>query len=233
MTAAAQERGLLGLPQPGAIVEIAWAYGRPHKPYVRGVLPERQSLPDCDADWQTWQQRNGCFQQVDDAGNWKRHTDGEINDDCRTSVLKTQERLLELVNELKTVAEHSTEDVEGVKRIEAGALKLLSAGHANLGAADNINLTGGADINLTTGRNCRSVAKGSHHLEGTKVWLGDSANNVLAILGEFMTVTANALTELAGHTHGSDGLPNVKGSVEQKATEIQTSKTAKLDPMTK
>lgn len=232
LPAAGEGRGQAGLPQPGTIVEIAWAYGSPKYPFVRGVLPTRQSLPACDADWQVWQQRYDCRQLVDDAGNWERSTDGDILDRCQTLAQIAQDRVANLVSDLTRVSEHSNELITGIKRIEAGALKLLAAGHANLSSADNLNLTSATDVNLTCGRNCTSLASGQQHIEGSTVWLGDNVNNLLTILAEFMAVTADALTALAGHTHGPDGLPTVKPAVEQQAADILASKTGKLDPMT-
>jgi hypothetical protein len=72
MTGAANGRGLASLPQPGTIVEIAFAFGRQSLPFIRSVLPDQLQLPEIDAMAQRWQQTPGDYQEVDAAGNWTR-----------------------------------------------------------------------------------------------------------------------------------------------------------------
>ena len=39
------ERGMYGFPEPGTVVELAFAYGLPDRPFIRTVLGEGVSLP--------------------------------------------------------------------------------------------------------------------------------------------------------------------------------------------
>lgn len=51
------------------------------------------------------------------------------------------------------IEDHATEQVGGVKRIEAlGALKLLSGGSASLAAVDDLHQATGRDLNLVAGQ---------------------------------------------------------------------------------
>ena len=68
-------------------------------------------------------------------------------------------------------------------------------------------------------------------MKSPKTWLGSDNENVLRIVSEFMDTTAQALEELAGHTHLPNGLPNVKGAVEGKAGDIEGMK-GRLDSIT-
>ncbi len=78
--AAAPDRGFAGLPLPGTIVEIAFAYGRQSLPFIRAVLPFKLKLPIIDGKSMRWQQSAASFQEVDADGNWKRRTTGTISD---------------------------------------------------------------------------------------------------------------------------------------------------------
>lgn len=80
MMAAAPNRGFAGLPQPGTVVEIAFAFGMQSKPFIRSVLPYNIELPAIDDQAMRWQQSGASFQEVDRDGNWKRTTDADIAD---------------------------------------------------------------------------------------------------------------------------------------------------------
>ncbi len=53
----------------------------------------------------------------------------------------------------RTVDDHSTESVGGIKTLEAlGALKLLSGGSASLAVVDDLQQATGRDLNLVVGQ---------------------------------------------------------------------------------
>ncbi len=80
MTGSAPLRGFAALPQPGTIVEVAFAFGMQSKPFIRSVLPWKMKLPAIDAESQRWQQTATSYQEVDANGNWNRITDQTISD---------------------------------------------------------------------------------------------------------------------------------------------------------
>ena len=88
MQAAAPGRGFAGLPLPGTVVELAFAFGMQSKPFIRSVIPYNIELPAIDDQAMRWQQSADSFQEVDRAGNWKRTTNADIADTaqkCSTS----------------------------------------------------------------------------------------------------------------------------------------------------
>lgn len=118
----------------------------------------------------------------------------------------------------RTVDDHSTESVGGIKKIEAlGALKLLSGGSASLAAVDDLHQATGRDLNLVVGQKHnatvggdmqerieglrRSVSGVSQRLTAPKTWLGSESVNVLQVLGDLIDLVQQMNTQLAGHTH--------------------------------
>jgi hypothetical protein len=79
---AGHDRGLLGLPRKGAIVEIAFAYGLPSHPFIRSVLPHGFKLPGIEGDEVRWHQSKDVYQRADKDGNWERSTTKDITDSC-------------------------------------------------------------------------------------------------------------------------------------------------------
>ena len=89
MTGAAPDRGFSVLPQPGTVVELAFAFGMQTKPFIRSVLPYRLKLPKIDEASQRWQQSAASFQQVDADGHWRRETSATITDQAGTDMIRT------------------------------------------------------------------------------------------------------------------------------------------------
>lgn len=88
MSAAAPERGFAALPQPGTIVELAFAFGMQTRPYIRAVLPLGLKLPAIDDRSMRWQQSAASFQEVDAGGSWRRETSGTITDQAAGDILR-------------------------------------------------------------------------------------------------------------------------------------------------
>ena len=63
------ERGMYGFPEPGTIVELAFAYGLPDRPFIRRVLGEGASLPPVEPGELVHQAAPGVYQRADSAGN--------------------------------------------------------------------------------------------------------------------------------------------------------------------
>lgn len=88
---AASHRGFAGLPQPGTVVELAFAFGRPDKPFIRSVLPYQLELPCCDGVSLRWQQTATAYQEVSAAGDWRRETDRTIHDHATGEIIRETE----------------------------------------------------------------------------------------------------------------------------------------------
>ncbi|WP_445946391.1 hypothetical protein [Shewanella sp.] len=77
---AGNKAGRLEPPAVGAIVEIAFAYGRPDKPFIRTVLPFGWDLPAIKEGETRSQVREGVYQHIDDKGNFENKTDESLKD---------------------------------------------------------------------------------------------------------------------------------------------------------
>lgn len=88
LSGAAPDRGFALIPQPGTIVELAFAFGLQTHPYIRAVLPHGLKLPKIDATSMRWQQSAVSFQQVDAGGHWQRETTVTIADKAGTDITR-------------------------------------------------------------------------------------------------------------------------------------------------
>jgi uncharacterized protein involved in type VI secretion and phage assembly len=77
---AGNKAGRLEPPAIGSIVEIAFAYGRPDKPFIRTVLPFGWDLPAIKEGETRSQVRDGVYQHIDDKGNFENKTDESLTD---------------------------------------------------------------------------------------------------------------------------------------------------------
>ncbi|MEM6188254.1 hypothetical protein [Shewanella scandinavica] len=78
LNAAGDKAGRLEPPAIGSIVEIAFAYGRPDKPFIRCILPFGWDLPAIKAGESRTQTREGVYQHIDDVGNFENKTDESL-----------------------------------------------------------------------------------------------------------------------------------------------------------
>jgi hypothetical protein len=77
---AGNKAGRLEPPAIGAIVEIAFAYGRPDKPFIRTVLPFGFDLPAIKEGEIRAQTREGVYQHIDENGNIESKTDQSMTE---------------------------------------------------------------------------------------------------------------------------------------------------------
>lgn len=106
-------------------------------------------------------------------------------------------------NHIRTMDDHSTKSVCGVKKIEAlGALKLLSGGSGSLAPLDDMHYATGRDLNLVVGQKHnttaggdmqekieglrKSIAGASQRLQAPRTWVGSANVNVLRVLGDLI-----------------------------------------------
>jgi hypothetical protein len=199
------EAGMYGFPHTGALVVVEFAYGRPDHPLIRQVYPLGLSLPQLRAGELRWMQSEASYQQADPDGNWTRHTDAAITDHSRNRIIHAVEKMETVAREVRHITENSTEQVDGIKRIEAlGALRLLTAGSGRLSAGDSLALTTGRDMASTVGQDEKQVI-GRNALR-------DVRGNVTLQVGQNVTET------ISGHrTHvvGSDNTQSIQGDNAQ------------------
>lgn len=230
-----QEAGMFGFPEENTTVVVCFAYGLPHKPFIQQILPHGLSLPRVPKGDQVWQHSEACQQRVDADGNWLRQTDGKIQDKAIEREVEALDNAECFQNHTRTVEDHSTESVGGVKKIEAmGALKLLSGGSASLAAVDDLHQATGRDLNLVVGQTLNATVGGdlqeqiqgvrksvsgiSQHLQAPKTWLGSESVNVLQVLFDLLDLVEKMNLNIAIHTHTPAAPPeNAEFFMQKKA----------------
>lgn len=230
-----QEAGMFGFPEEGTTVVVSFAYGLPHKPFITQILPHGLSLPRVPKGDQVWQHSEACQQRVDADGNWLRQTDGKIQDKAIEREVEAMQNTESFQSHTRTVDDHSTESVGGIKTVEAlGALKLLSGGSASLAAVDDLHQATGRDLNLVVGQKHNatvggdmeeriqgmreSVAAASQRLIAPKTWLGSEGVNVLQVLCDLLDLVQQMNEQLTEHTHGPTPPPINSSSFSSFAT---------------
>ncbi len=220
-----QEAGMFGFPEEGTTVVVSFAYGLPHKPFITQILPHGLSLPRVPKGDQVWQHSEACQQRVDADGNWLRQTDGKIQDKAIEREVEAMQNTESFQSHTRTVDDHSTESVGGIKAIEAlGALKLLSGGSASLAALDDLHQATGRDLNLLVGQKHNatvggdmeeriqgmrhSVAAVSQQMVAPKNHIGSESVNIFQVVCDVLDLVLQMNTELAAHTHGSTPVPD-------------------------
>jgi hypothetical protein len=245
-----QEAGMFGFPEEGTTVVVSFAYGMPTKPFITQILPHGLSLPRVPKGDQVWQHSEACQQRVDADGNWLRQTDGKIQDKAIEREVEALDNTEAFQNHTRTVDDHSTESVGGIKKIEAlGALKLLSGGSASLAAVDDLQQATGRDLNVVVGQKHnatvggdmqerieglrKSVAGASQRLQAPKNWIGSEGVNLFQVVCDMLELLQQMNTQLATHTHlpGPTPSPTDAAVFTEKATRA-LALSVKLKPIT-
>ena len=243
-----EEMGMYAFPEEGTQVVVCFAYGLPNKPYIQTILPHGLSMPRVPKGDQVWQHSEAAQQRVDADGNWLRQTDGKIQDKAIEREVEALDNTESFQNHTRTVDDHSTETVGGVKKIEAlGALKLLSGGSASLAAVDDLHQATGRDLNLVVGQKHnatvggdmqeriqglrKSVAGISQQLQAPKNWIGSENVNLFQVVCDLLDLLQQMNTQLAGHTHGSTPVPG-NAPTFISCAEMASKLAASLKPIT-
>lgn len=248
MPVGGDEMGFFAFPEEGTSVVVCFAYGLPNKPYIQTILPHGLTLPKVPKGDQVWQHSDAVQQRVDADGNWLRKTDGKIQDQAIEREVDAMTNTESFQSHTRTVDDHSTESVGGVKKIEAlGALKLLSGGSASLAAVDDLHQATGRDLNLVVGQKHNatvggnmheriqgmreSIAKESQRLQAPKNWVGSSSVNIFQVVCDLLDLVHDMNTQLAAHTHGPTPPPG-NASTFMTAAATATQLGAELKPIT-
>ncbi|MQT84984.1 hypothetical protein GHN92_10400 [Pseudomonas sp. FSL R10-2964] len=218
------EMGMFAFPHEGTQVVVCFAYGLPSSPYIQTILPHGLSLPKVPKGDHVWQHSDAVQQRVDADGNWLRLTDGKIRDHSLEREVEALGNSEKYQSHTREVENHSTEEVGGIKRINAlGALKLNSAGTATLAALDDMHQATGRDLNLVVGKTHnasvggdmqekiaglrKSVSAVSQRLVAPKNHVGSESVNIFRVLCDTLDLIEQMATELASHTHGPSPVP--------------------------
>jgi hypothetical protein len=235
------DQGMWGFPHAGAIVEVAFAYGNPAKPFIRTILSIDATTPSVKKGEQVWQHSPGIEQRADTAGNWTRTTDKDITDTSTTRLIESLQCVQNYLQSTIEVSSNSTETIGATKHIEAmGAIKLMAGEQALLLALKDLKLASNkvlrtyskentevtTDIKLitnsednteiNTNAEFRAIANTLAHIQANEVWLGSDSVNAIQILVDLIQVVSDLADTMSTHTH-PHGTPNTTAPVQAGA----------------
>lgn len=217
-----QEQGLLQFPIEGTMVELGFAFGRADRPFIRTVLGSGWPLPDIAPGEQLQQQRAEVFSRTDTVGNLSRHTDRRLYDHALQMHHQSDDYLGEHGQHRLQVAQHSIEEVGGLKLIEAlGAVELLAGDDLTLGSLGNMSQTTAGDLVEVVGQLRRTVAGELQHLEAPRSWMGTEGVNIFRLLLQLMNVVEQLAAATASHTHGSGPAPGNSGAMAEHGQQAK------------
>jgi hypothetical protein len=208
------EQGLMQFPIEGTLVELGFAFGRADRPFIRTVLGSGWPLPDIAPGEQLQQQRAEVASRTDTVGNLSRYTDRSLHDRALQMHHQSDDYLGEHGQHRLQIAQHSIEEVGGLKLIEAlGAIELLAGDDLTLGSLGNLSQTTAGDLVEVVGQLRRSVAAELQHLEAPRSWMGTEGVNIFRLLLQLMNVVEQLAAATASHTHGSGPVPGNSGAM--------------------
>lgn len=243
-----EEMGIYAFPEEGTQVVVYFAYGLPNKPYIQTILPHGLSMPKVPKGDQVWQHSDAAQQRVDADGNWLRQTDGKIQDKAIEREVEALDNREQFQSHTRTVDDHSTESVGGIKKIEAlGALKLLSGGSVSLAAVDDLQQATGRDLNVVVGQKHnatvggdmqerieglrRSVAGQGQRLQAPINWIGSESVNLFQVVCDVVDLLEQMNVQIAAHVHGASPVPS-NASAFTANSALAASYAAALKPIT-
>ncbi|EJE8523634.1 hypothetical protein R6233_002047 [Vibrio parahaemolyticus] len=140
------EQGQFATPSEGSIVEIAFAYGRSDRPFIRTILGDGWSLPTHAPEELLTQQRHEVFERTDAAGNHIEATDQERAIEAYKEIVRVEQFLGEYGNCVLSTTQHSVENIGGRKLVEAlGSIEMMAGDDITLGSLANMHLTSGGE----------------------------------------------------------------------------------------
>lgn len=140
------EQGLFATPKEGSIVEIAFAYGRSDKPFIRTVFGEGWSLPNTEPDEQLIQQRAEVLSKTDAAGNHTQITDQQRRIEAFEQLDDIDRYVGEFGSHEIQVSQHSKENIAGQKLTETlGSFEVMAGDDLALGSLGNMHLVTAGD----------------------------------------------------------------------------------------
>jgi hypothetical protein len=238
------DQGMWGFPQAGTVVEVAFAYGNPNKPFIRTILSTDATTPAVDNGDMVWQHSPGINQTADTAGNWTRHTDKAIEDQSTTRLVKAIQDVQQYQHQTIEVAANSTETTGGTKSLEAmGALKIAAGEQGMFVALKELKLASNEllklyskdNTELTTDADLQVLAANIAHIEAAQVWLGSADVNAVQILVDLIGVVSDLANTLKSHTH-PHGVPNTAAPIQASAIDGHKSDAdalkSSLEPIT-
>lgn len=197
MPAGGTESGILSLPKEGTTVLVQFINGQPHRPVITAVLPLGLSLAKTGPGESIWQGGAGATQSCGMDGDWQRVTHGKISDNSYKREVQAYEVKEQYRNSNKTVFENDTHTIAGNKEQNiVGKYTASVASDITLTTASNLLLSAANKLELVAGNEFNEVIKNLRSIKADKLYLGDQQDNLLQLIYELMTATADMATTL-------------------------------------
>lgn len=204
---AGNDSGVFSYPPAGSLVEVAFADGRPDKPFIRQSLAQGNSLPDVKPGEQLQQQRDEVSQRVTVAGDWVRQTDQAITESSMSRSVKADTETRELVTRTATIKASDKTTVVGQAVLMAGAIQHVTTGDYSLGAR-NVMVSANGDLKEKVAGLRQVIASAQQEYKAPQSWLGSESVNILSLLLETLDTVSTLATQLANHTHPDTSKPD-------------------------
>jgi hypothetical protein len=212
-----QESGQLSFPDDGTLVEIAFAYGSPQKPFIRCILPHNLSLPPLERGEQRQQFSDKSFARIASDGSHERVTDQTIKDDSFKRQVSAVESAEQFTKSVRTIEADDIHTIGGAKKVTAdGGISLLGGERVELGSTGDVTLS--------------ATTEQSH--KAPKTWIGSDGENVLRIVSELHAQVKTLTDVLSSHTHPTTGAITQGVQVTAIGTAVSAIKE-RLDGITK
>lgn len=211
------ESGQFAIPEDGTLVEIAFAYGSPQKPFIRCILPHNKSLPALERGEQRQQFSDKSFSRVTADGSHERVTDQVIKDHSLKRDINALENAEAFTQSVRTVEADDIHSIGGSKRVTAdGGMQFHAGERFEIGSTGDVTLS--------------AATEQSH--KAPKTWVGSDSENVLRIVSELHAQVKSLTDILAAHTHPAITAPLEAAQITGVGTQVQSIKT-RLDGITK
>lgn len=192
MPIAGNEGGISSLPKEGATVLVQFINGQPNRPVITAVLPLGLSLVKTSPGMSIWQGGPGASQTCDMIGNWQRATHGTISDSSYKRSVIAYENDQQYRNNSTTILENDTHTIAGNKEQNIiGKYSAAVASDITMTTASNFTLSAADKLELIAGNEFSEVIKNLRSIKADKLYLGDQQDNLLQLVFELMTATAD------------------------------------------
>ncbi|WP_028115874.1 hypothetical protein [Ferrimonas senticii] len=190
--AVSHSAGQFTFAQPGTIVELGFAFGHSHRPFVRTVLGEELSLPQL-ANGDSRIQQGEAYHHITSGGDQLLHTEHLLQQTARTVTVKADSQQHQLGAHQRSVEQHDIEQAQGHRTIAANWLTLLGLSGTRIATEKTHELLAGENLLERVAKLRKSVA--------TTHWAGSDNTNIYQLLHELMAVVEQLASSAASHTH--------------------------------
>ncbi|WP_345868802.1 hypothetical protein [Shewanella algae] len=196
-------QGQFAFAQPGSIVELGFAFGHSHRPFVRTILGLDWSMPGVsNGDYLC--QFNEGLHRIDSGGSQQLHTEQQMTLSSQAMTISSDNQSQRLGAHQRLTEGDDIEQALGQRHIAANWLTLLGLSGTGIATEQNHEVIAGENLLETIGKLRKSIA--------ARHWAGSEETNIYQLLLQLMNVVEAIAKTAAAHTHptGKEGTPTGK-----------------------